>query len=80
MNCFRFFSNFWIFFTFELRIKNHEILICFRKKTIRTTLKKFLDNRSKRFGNTTQTFFDKRRFRKLEKKSEKIHIYRTNQF
>ena len=32
-------------------------------------LKKFLDNRSKRFANTTQTFFDKRGFQKLGKNS-----------
>ena len=42
-------------------------------KRLRTALKKFLGNRSKRFANTTQRFFDKRDFGKLEKKSEKIH-------
>ena len=36
-------------------------------KRLRTTLEKFLDSRSKRFANTTQTFFDKRSFQKLEK-------------
>ena len=31
-------------------------------KRLDTTLKKFLHNRSKRFANTSQTFFDKRGF------------------
>ena len=49
---------------------------------LRTTLKKFLDNRSKFFANMTRTFVDKRGFPKLEKKlkqfmfSDKL----TNQF
>ena len=43
-------------------------------KRLRTTLMKFLDYRSKRFPNKTQTFFDKRRFQKLEK-TEQIHMY-----
>ena len=49
-------------------------------KRLRTTLNKFLDNnRSKRFTNTTQIFFDKQSFQKLEK----IDMYLdklTNQF
>ena len=31
-------------------------------KRLGTTLKEFLDNRSKRFANTSQTFFDKQGF------------------
>ena len=34
-------------------------------KRLRSTLKKFLDNRSKRFENTTQTLFDEQDFQKL---------------
>ena len=37
-------------------------------KKLRTMLKKFLDNPSKRLANITQTFFDKPGFQKLEKK------------
>ena len=36
-------------------------------KRLRNTLKKFLDNRSKWFANTTQIFFDKQGFQKLLK-------------
>ena len=58
----RFFLIFEIFFfSFEKTIKSHEILTVFAER-LRTTLNKFLDNRSKRFANTTQTFFDKRGF------------------
>ena len=35
-------------------------------KRLRNTLKKLLDSRTKWFANTTQTFFDKRSFQKLE--------------
>ena len=52
-------------------------------KILRTTLKKFLGNRSKRFANTTRRFYDKRNFQKLEKNLKKIHTYSdklTNQF
>ena len=35
-------------------------------KRLRTTLEKFLGNRSKRLANTTQRFLDKRDFRELE--------------
>ena len=69
-------------FGFEKMIKNHELWIFFAK-TLRTSLKKFLDNQTKLFANTTQTFFDKRGFQKLEKKSKNIHMYSdklTNQF
>ena len=44
-------------------------------KRLRTILKKFLDNRSKRFANTTQIFFDKWGFQKSEKKSGKIYMH-----
>ena len=40
-------------------------------KRLSTTLKKFLDNRSKRFENTSQTVFDKRGVQKFEKN----HMY-----
>ena len=40
-------------------------------KRLGITLKKFLDNRSKRFANTSQTFFDKRGFQKLDKNLKK---------
>ena len=36
-------------------------------KRLRTTLKKFPDNRSKRCVNVSQRFLDKRDFQKLEK-------------
>ena len=67
MNFFRFF-----FLIFEIFVISFEKVIKSRNldvvaKSLRTTLKKFLDNRSKRFANTTQTFFDKRGFQKLEK-------------
>ena len=66
MNFFRFFFNLRnFFFNFEKTIESHEIFIFFRR--LRTRLKKFLDNRSKRFANTTRTFFDKRGFQNLEK-------------
>ena len=42
------------------------------------TLMKFLDNRTKRFANTTKTFFDKRDFQKLKKNREKFICIRTN--
>ena len=47
-------------------------------KRLRTILKKFLGNRSKRFANTTQTFFDKRGFQKLEKNLKKFLCILTN--
>ena len=47
-------------------------------KKIRIALVKFLDNRSKRFAKTTQTFFDKRGFHKLEKNLKKFIYFRTN--
>ena len=46
-------------------------------KKLRTTLKNFLDNQSKRFANTTQTYFDKRSFQKLEKNLKKFIFMRT---
>ena len=65
------------FFSFERTTKSREIWICFRKR-LGTTLKKFLDNRSKRFANTSQTFFDKRGLQKLDKNLKKIICIRTN--
>ena len=47
-------------------------------KRLRSTLNKFLDNRSKRFANTTRIFFDKRGFQKLEKNLDKFICIRTN--
>ena len=51
-------------------------------KRLGTTLKKFLYNRSKRFANTTQTFFHKRGSQKLEENLKKfkwfyswVHLY-----
>ena len=44
-------------------------------KRLRTILEKFLDNRSKLFANTTQTFFDKRSFRKLEKNLKNSYVF-----
>ena len=67
MNFSRFFSNLRIFF---LVLKKRSKFTKFRyvsAKRLRTTFKKFLDNRSKRFANTTQAFFEKRGFQKLEK-------------
>ena len=47
-------------------------------KRLRTTLKKFLDNRLKRFANTTQRFFGKQGFQKKEKNLKKFVCIRTN--
>ena len=64
MNFFRFFLIFEIFFlVLRKRSKVTEFGYVFVKR-LGTTLKKFLDNRSKRFANTSQTFFDKRGFQK----------------
>ena len=52
--------------------------MCVHKK-IHTILKKLLDNRWKRFANTTQKFFDKRGFQKLEKNLKKFTCIRTDQ-
>ena len=41
-------------------------------KILRTSLKKFLDNRSKRLANTIEIYFDKRSFQKLEKNLKKF--------
>ena len=76
MNFFKFFTNFRNFFSFDKR-SSHEILICFAKR-LRTTLKKFLDNRSKQYANTIQIFFDKRGLQKLEKNLKKFICIRTN--
>ena len=63
------------FFSFEKSIKSHTIWICSCKKT---TLKKFLDNRSKQFRNTRKIFFDKWGFQKLEKNLKKFIFTQTN--
>ena len=66
VNYFRFFSNLRNFlFSFEKPIKSRN-LDGFAK-SLRTTLKKFLNNRSEGFANMTQTFFDKRSFWKIMK-------------
>ena len=75
----RIFSDFFLifeffFFSFDKTIKINEIWIYFRK-ILRTRLEKFLNNLSKRFVNTNQTFFNKQGLDKLEKKSGKIHMY-----
>ena len=64
MNFSRFFLTRFFFFD-DQKLQNLDM---FSQKILRTTLKKFLGNRSKRFANTTQKFRDKRNFRKLEKK------------
>ena len=74
MNFCRFFAKFSV-----LVLKNDEVTK-FRTvfaKRLSTALKKFLDNRSKRFANTTQTFFNKRGFQKLEKNLNKFICIRT---
>ena len=62
------------FFLVSKKRSCRKIWISFRKR-LRTTLKKFLDNWSKQFANTTQSFFDKRGFQKFRKKSPKILVY-----
>ena len=61
--------NFWQRINnFLLVVKNDQVTefeYVFAKR-LRTTFKKFLDNRSKRFANTTETFFDKRGLQKFE--------------
>ena len=67
MNFFRFFSN----------LRNFLLVLTKRSKVtkfgydfatrLRTALKKSLNNRLKRFANSTQKFVDKRSFQKLEK-------------
>ena len=72
MNFFRFFSNLRIFFiVLKKRSKVTKFGYVFAKR-FRTILKKFLDNRSKRFANTDQTFFDKRGFQILLKNLKKF--------
>ena len=59
-----FFSNFRISFYFlKKRSKVTKFGDVFLKR-LDNTLKKFLCNRSQRYANTTQTFLDKRNFRK----------------
>ena len=47
-------------------------------KRLRTTLEKFLNIRSTRFANTSQKFFNKRNFQKLDKNLKNIICIRTN--
>ena len=78
MNFSRFFFNLRNFF---LVLKKRSIVTKFGyvfAKRLRNILKKFLDNRSKRFGNTTQTFFDKKGFEKIENNLKKIIFIRKN--
>ena len=66
---------------FSLVLKKQSIVTKFGyffAKRLRTTLRMFLDNRSKRFANTSQNFFDKRGFQKLDKNQKKfICIWRN---
>ena len=85
-NTYKFFQIFFlileIFFNSEKTTKGYEICICFRKKTthnIQEVFRKSIETICKYDPN----LFDKRGFRKLEKKSEKIDMYSnklTNQF
>ena len=77
MNFFRFFLIFEIFF---LVLKKQSKVMKFGyvlAKRLGSTLMKFLDNRSKRFANTSQTFFDKQGFQKLDENLNKIIRFRT---
>ena len=76
---FRFFSNLRFFFISKKRSKVTKFGFVF-PKNLRTTLKKFLNNQSKRLATTTQTFFDKRGFQKLEKNLKKFtRIWKNRQ-
>ena len=78
MNHSEFLNNFRIYFcSFKKTIESGN-LDEFSKKRLRTTVKKFPDNRSKQFAITTQTFFNKRDFQKLEKNLKKFICIRTN--
>ena len=74
MNFIRFFSNLRIFFLVLKKRLNVTKYACIFAKRLHTTLKKFLDNRSRRFANTTQIFFDKRGFQKLEKNWKSLFV------
>ena len=74
-NIYRFFSDFFLileifFLVLKKRSKVTKFGHAFEKR-LRTILKKFLDNWSKRFENTTPTFFDKRNFQNLKKNLKK---------
>ena len=78
MNFLAFFSNLRNFLlVLKERSKDTKFGYVFAKR-LRTTLKKFLDNLSERFANTTQTFFEKWDFQKLEKNLKKFIHLRTN--
>ena len=74
MNFFRFFLIFEMFFlVLKKRSKFTKFGHVFAKR-LRMTLKKSLDNLSKRFANTTQTFFDNRGCQKFKKNLKKSKI------
>ena len=72
---FQIFSNLKIFFFFFCRNNRVTKFVYVFVKRLRTALKKFLDNRSKRFADTTQTFFDKQDFQKLGKNRKKFYVF-----
>ena len=72
MNFFRFFLICEFFFLVLKKRLSHEIWIWFRKKTTYYTQK------ISGFVNTTQRFFDKRGFQKLERNLKKFICMRTN--
>ena len=72
-----FYSSKFFFLVLIKRSKDTKFRHVFEKR-LRATLKKYLDNRSKRFANTTQTFFDKRGFQKLEKNLKKFICIQIN--
>ena len=73
-NFFIFFSNLIFFFFSDQKSRNWDVFA----KRLGTKLKKFLDNRSKRFANKTQIFLDKRDLQKLEKNLKKFTCIQTN--
>ena len=80
-NAYEFFSDFFLILDFFLVLKKRSKVQKFGyvfAKRLHSTLKKFLVTRLKRFTNTTQTFFDKRGFQKLEKNLKKFICIRTN--
>ena len=76
-NSYEFFQIFFNFRNFVFSFEKTKFGYIFAKR-IRTTLKKFLDNRSKGFEISTQTFSDKRGFQSLEKNLKKFVFIRTN--
>ena len=75
MNFFRFFSNlrnFLLVFTKRSKVAKFGYDFATR---LRTALKKYLNNRLKRFANSTQKFVDKRSFQKLEKIWKNSYVF-----